>query len=100
MPFAKVGDAATLNSGSDCYPQTVTAVRKNGREIELTENDSTVVKGSMMDGTAEWAFGPANGRITIATWRASENGYRMKGSNKGYGWVNVGFRRRYYDPSF
>ena len=99
-PAAKVGDPATINSGSDCYPATVTALHKNGREIVLSEHEATVVKGSIFDGTAEYEYGPANSRVSVATWREADGCYRLKGANRRYGRVNIGFRRKYYDPSF
>jgi hypothetical protein len=41
-----------------------------------------------------------SGRLDTATWRVNEGGYRLKGCKRGYSRVNVGFRRKYIDPSF
>jgi hypothetical protein len=96
----KVGMEATWNSGSDCYPCTIIAKSKLGKRITIQDAEDKVISGSQHDGSAKYEYkaNPA-GRIQAATYR-KDGVYRLQGYGKGYGIVNIGFYRRYYDPSF
>jgi hypothetical protein len=98
----RAGDGATISSGSDAYPATITEISKGGKIITLLHDDFKVVSGSVLDGSAEYEFrpGPSNGRQDVATWREKEQGYRLQGCKRGYGWVTIGRRVKYYDPHF
>jgi hypothetical protein len=91
---------ATWNAATDAHPCTVIAVSKSGKSITIQDDDYEVVSGSEHDGTAQYTYTRnPKGLIQGATRR--KNGvFRLKGSCRGYGCVNLGFRRRYYDPSF
>ena len=101
MPIKpEIGMGATWNSGSDCYPCTIIAMSKSGKTVTLQDDECKVISGHQDDGTACYEYSRCpNGRIQGATMR-KDGGYRLKGFSKGYGYVNIGIRRRYYDPSF
>ena len=90
---------ATWNCGSDAYPCTVIAMSKSGKTITIQDDLSFVISGSEYDGTAQYNYRrDPKGRIQAATLR--KDGFRLKYACKGYGRVLLGWRRRYYDPSF
>ena len=95
-----VGMGCTRNAVSDCDPCTIIAMSKSGKSITIQDDEFQIISGSECDGTAqyEYYYNP-RGSISGATMR-KDGSYRLKGSCKGYGRVNIGFRRRYRDPSF
>lgn len=114
-PAPKVGMGATMTGWTDRYPGTVIKVTEFGGsarwlyEIEVRDDVYKVVKGSCQDGSAEYAYSPSeNGAVTkfaydkkAEKWtevvRNSKTGKLNKRDGKG---LILGFRERYYDPSF
>jgi hypothetical protein len=95
-----VGMEATRNAYTDSTPCTVIAISKTGSQITLQDDDYKVISGSEQDGSAKYEYiRNPNGAISIAT-RRKDGTYRLKGYCPGYGFINLGFRRRYYDPHF
>lgn len=87
-----IGDGATLSPLSDCFPATV--ISKTRCTVTVQEDTSTMVKGSAMDGSAEYTYAPnPNGRTFVC--RLTKKGWRTPGLR-----VSFNGRRAYYDPHF
>jgi hypothetical protein len=99
-PVVEVGMGATELHYSDCDPYTVIRVITQ-KKIIVQEDNWKIVKGSAQDGSAQYEYtrnpGGAKAVLTLRAdgcWR--EEGFTKK---NGGGWA-VGFRRKYFDPSF
>ncbi len=80
-----VGMGATYSIGSDLYPCTVTAVRKNGREIDVTWDDRK--DGKFVQ----------NPKSEVRTFTLRLKGFfREKGQTVGF--LFLGVRTFYQDP--
>jgi hypothetical protein len=94
--FAKEGDPATLQVGSDSYPYTVIEVWKGGRQIVLQACDCK--RGPKFDfyNNQNWIITPdENGRTIKANYAPKRGRYFSEGSP-----VYIGRYRYYQDPSF
>jgi hypothetical protein len=102
-------DAATISIGSDRYPATVIAHDTDSGVISVRYDNDVVVKGSTMDGSAEYEYSSdPNGRIE--NWRKNRQGRFtrvVRNAETGRwnqvdygGHLHIGDRRKYYDPSF
>lgn len=97
-PFPVVGMGATGGYGSDCYPYTVVSVSKSGRQIELQRDEATYHGPPRKYGDttkeSDWTYTPL----------LQSNKYTVKlnkrGQWKGAGYVSLGHRKYYQDPSF
>ena len=106
----EVGMPATILSWTDRGAATVTGVfEKNGRTyIEVTYDVATIVRGSVLDGSAEYQYErDSNGSVRhfrrekngewVAVWKNKETGRWVKSSRGG---ILLGHRETYVDPSF
>lgn len=114
-PRPVVGMGCTMTGWTDRYPGTVGFIRwlsSSKRwvcEIEVTADSYKVVKGSAHDGSAEYSYStdPDGCRYVFVLDRktsrwveAIRNPATGKlNARKGKGLI-LGFRERYYDPSF
>lgn len=114
-PAPVVGMGATMTGWTDRYPGTVIKVTEFGGskrwlyEIEVREDAYRVVKGSAFDGSAEYAYSPSEfGAVTRFAYDKKAEKWVQARRNpdtgkllavKGRGLI-LGFRERYYDPSF
>ena len=100
-----VGMGVTEYMWSDREPWEVTKVFDQ-RHICIRRMDYKVVKGSMMDGSAEYEYksNPNNQEVEIKKYKngwydlKDENGRKLKGYTK-YS-LSFGILDKYYDPSF
>ena len=109
QPKPEVGMGATLLSWTDRHPATITNVEvtKNFIVLTIQEDDYKLVKGSQMDGSAEYTFTPnTRGRVLHfrfqnGTWREIMKNAKTGRWNltRGYG-LRIGERGKYYDPCF
>lgn len=113
-PKPEVGMGATMTGWTDRYPGTVISVMDPGSKlyqwiVEVQEDRYWVVSGSCQDGSAKYDFERSEQAakflfgFNLKTSRWCEL-YRDKDSGrikqlKGRGLI-LGFRERYYDPSF
>lgn len=105
-----IGTPATILSWSDRAAATVTDVFvKNGRTIvEVTYDLSTVVRGSLADGSAEYRYErDPSGSVryfrrerTGAWFHVRENVNTGRWVMSGRSGILFGHRETYYDPSF
>lgn len=92
-PTPVVGMGATYSIGSDMYPCTVIAVMRNGRTIRLS-HDTIKGRGKLFVPN----MNPVDEcEVIVATLR-SDGRYMERGTN--YGFIRLGKRRNYHDPSF
>lgn len=92
-----VGMGATIHVGSDSYPGTVIQVTRNGQRVVIQEDTATRIDNNGLSESQEYTYETnLNGEIHIATLR-QDGTYRITGSKVP---VSLGFRRKYYDPSF
>ena len=100
-----VGMSVTEYMWSDREPWEVTKVFDQ-KHICIRRMDYKVVKGSMMDGSAEYEYksNPNNQEVEIKKYKngwynlKDENGKKLKGYRK-YS-LSFGILDKYYDPSF
>lgn len=94
----KVGDPATYSIGSDSYPRTVAEVSASGKTIFVTNDEARAKDGSDYYGKQDYKFypNPRGGRTKFTLRKGGS--YRESGSNCGY--LHIGLRRKYSDPSF
>jgi hypothetical protein len=98
----EVGMGATINSGSDSYPATVSRISKSGKRLWVKMDSKMVLEGT-------WETGGVN-YVTMPNEDAEEREYSlrpngswiMKGvaTNARYGSLTLGIRRYNQDPSF
>jgi hypothetical protein len=81
---------ATYGIGSDSYPCTVIAVERNGRTIRLSHDRE--YRGIFVPNLE-----PKPGDVIVATLRR-DGSYRQMGND--YGFIRLGKRSSYRDPSF
>jgi len=94
----KVGDPATYSIGSDSYARTVVQVSPSGKTVFVTNDEARAKEGSDYYGKQDYRYYPnPRGGRTKFTLR-QDGSYRESGSN--YGFLNIGSRRHYSDPSF
>jgi hypothetical protein len=94
----KVGDGVTYGAGADCYPGTIIEVSKSGLEFKFQDDNHHHVKGSFINGDAEFTYSPnPKSEVHTARWsvRRGEGAYRYDGRILG-----VGHRKFWQDPSF
>ena len=114
-PKPSVGMGCTMTGWTDRYPGTVVSVKEFGTskrwayEIEVKADSYRVVKGSTVDGSAEYEFAPDDtgapylfaydrkAEKWVEAFRNPETG--KLNTRKGKGLI-LGFRERYYDPHF
>lgn len=110
QPDPVVGMGATRLMWTDRQAATITRVFKIGKKVavEVVDDDSVVVKGSVQDGSAEWDYKPnpnRSGRIFAfddsgwCQYRFNEETKRWNKSASGCG-LRIGERETYRDPSF
>ena len=88
---------ATIQVGSDSYPATIIQVTQNGKRIVLQDDLATRIDNNGLSESQEYTYeADPKGSIQIATLR-KDGRYRLTGGKTP---VSVGFRRKYYDPSF
>lgn len=112
QPVPEVGMGATLLSWSDRRAATITKVtplesKTYLMEIEVTEDHSKVVSGSCHDGSAVYAYEPADGPVSVyrfdvkrQTWVSGRVDPTTKRFKAGGGGLVIGLRNTYYDPHF
>lgn len=112
QPPAEVGMGATILGWSDRYAATIIKVDGDGLSagtlITVQYDESKVVKGSTMDGSAEYEYSP-NPQGATSVYRLSKAGFwdsvtfnlETKRWNKtGSKGVRIGDRQEYRDPHF
>lgn len=115
-PKPVVGMGATMTGWTDRYPGTVTKVTEFGGskrylyEVEVQGDEYKVVKGSAYDGSAEYEFkADPKGQVSVFVFLKKDQKWAEMYRNPETGRINVcksgkglilGFRERYYDPSF
>lgn len=110
LPTIKVGDGGFISIGSDRYPITVVDVQASRRLVAVQRDNYVVVKGSVLDGSAEYVYTRNHDAgVDVFRWNvrlekfqrvrfnASSNRWVKAGSGS---WNNlhVGIRRAYRDP--
>lgn len=98
----EVGMGATIHSGSDSYPATVSRVSANGKTIWVKKDKKMVVSGSWEEGNVCY--------VTIEDNDAPERQYSLRSNgcwmakgtpvNARYGHLSLGTRGYRQDPSF
>jgi hypothetical protein len=100
-----IGMGATRLMFSDRHPATIVEVQKSAtgkiKAVVIQEDTWKVVKGSMQDGSADYEFTP-NPEAARITYTLRKNGrYVYAGSDLHTGEsIAIGWREKYYDPSF
>jgi hypothetical protein len=92
MENIKVGDGATMNVGSDCYPYTVVEVSPSGKTIKIQMDNYRGVGGTYPDIKFEYTKNP-NGPISECKFSKKFNRWKANGHT-----VHFGSRRYYQDP--
>ena len=96
MKEIRVGEAATISIGSDCYPATVIDVTPSGKTVTCQYDNFVFIPGSLTTGGYEYSYqSDPNGRIMKFRYSAKYNRWK----NSSYR-VSFGNRRYYQDPSF
>jgi len=99
----EVGDGATYNFGSDCYPATVIKLSASGKTVWIQGDRVECVKVSSGLGAddGEYEFTPnPSAAIRVCTLR-KDGSYRFVGhGSRSRSTVFFGIRRYYQDPSF
>lgn len=94
----KVGDGATISSGSDSYPYTIIWISPDGKKMTLQEDSVKRTDNNGMSEAQEYDYF-RNKDGTIVDISLRKNGqYKVVGSK--HQLVSLGVRRRYYDFSF
>lgn len=92
-----IGMGATIHVGSDSYPATVIQVTRNGKRVVIQEDIATRIDNNGLSESQEYTYMPnPQGEIHIVTLR-KDGRYRETGGKTP---VSIGYRRKYYDPSF
>ena len=115
-PKPVVGLGATMTGWTDRYPGTVIKVTEFGGskrylyEVEVQDDDYKCVSGTAFDGSAAYEYSPKpDGYVSVFVFLKKEQKWASMVRNPETGRINVvkdgrglilGFRERYYDPSF
>jgi len=96
----EVGMGVTYGYGSDRYPATIIEISKNGKQITI--QDDTAVPGENFDyyGNQNYSITQnPNGSTRTYTFR-KRGIWVQKGSARAIGFLTIGSRDKYSDPSF
>ena len=98
LPVVDMG--ATYGIGSDRYAATVIEVSKNGKRVKIQFDESSPADGFDYYGNQVYTHERnPNGHIFEFSWR--ERGVWVEvGKAKAIGYLTLGHRDRYSDPSF
>lgn len=107
QPTPEIGMGATLLLWSDRHAATITAVEgpADGWTLTVQRDQARVIKGSEMDGSAEYAYAP-NPHGMAYRFRFKDGVWRQLRSDsnrmiaKGATGLRIGDRREYRDPGF
>jgi len=97
--FRKVspGDGATMSSGSDRYPYTVTCVNKSGKTIQLQADDFHLISDTPYSDSQEYSYTRnTDAAVVTARWSNKRQCYQRNGHQR----VSIGHRNAYWDPCF
>ncbi len=98
----EIGMGATSGYGADCYPHTIIAISKSGKEITVQADlHHPIAEGFDYYSNQKYTYTPdPNGSTRVYTLR--KNGrWILKGESlKNGGRLGIGHRRYYQDPSF
>lgn len=98
-----VGDGATILSWSDRHACTVIAVDTTKRIVTVQQDTAKVVKGTVMDGSAEYEYIPNPDGATYTfkpVTRGKRKGEMREGGRKDGRCAIFGRRDEHYDPHF
>lgn len=116
QPTPVVGMGATILCWTDRHAATITAVYESrcrvGKEtksllhVEVKRDNAKVVKGTTMDGSAEYQYTP-DPNAAVQAWRFQDNRWVALERSKRGGWklcrgegLRIGDRDEYHDPCF
>lgn len=98
-PAPVVGNGTTMGSGSDRYPGTIIEVRRNGATV-VVQSDAykRVGEVNIYSEMQDYEFFTNVNGSTREYTRRADGHYLLKGQNFGY--LTIGKRAAYLDPSF
>jgi hypothetical protein len=94
-----IGQPATFGYGSDCYPGTVIAQSKSGKEITIQSDNYRAISGDHFSCNVVYEYTPnPNGATSKYRWNEKRQAFTQGGARGNA--CCVGVRRAYSDPSF
>lgn len=93
----EVGMGCTECLWSDSHACTITKVSESGKTIWYRRDEAKIVKGSALDGSAEYEYSFDENGIDHKARLRKDGKYRGLGTDNR---IILGVRKEYYDPHF
>lgn len=94
----KIGDGATIQTGSDRHPYTIVWISIDGKNMSLQEDNFKRIDNNGMSESQEYEYSPNSVGALVDVSLRKDGYYKIVNSKNSK--VSLGIRRRYYDFSF